>query len=75
MIETSMGHLQNDYDVKIELLGEKPTAGPLFPPQTPHDMNWDRINICVVTGRRLTGSAMVRPQTTYNKQQYITGDY
>ena len=39
---------------EIRQLGEKPVAVSLCPPQTPHELTWDRTRASAVEGRRLT---------------------
>jgi hypothetical protein len=39
----------------------KPAPVPLFPPQIPHDLTWDRIRAAAMGNRRLTAWAMARP--------------
>jgi hypothetical protein len=39
----------------------KPTPVPLYPPQIPHDLTWDRSQTAAVGSQRLTAWAMARP--------------
>ena len=41
---------------KTDVLGEKPVPVPLFPPQIPQGMTWNRRQASAVTGRRITES-------------------
>jgi hypothetical protein len=40
----------------------KPAPVPLCPPQIPYDLTWARTQAAAVGSRRLTASAMARPQ-------------
>ena len=54
-------HWLNDTDGKTGVLGAKPVPVPLFPPQTPHRLAWDRIWASAV---QLTTWDMARPKHT-----------
>jgi hypothetical protein len=43
----------------------KPATVPLCPPQTPHDLTWDRTRAAAVGSRRLTACAVARAQNEY----------
>jgi hypothetical protein len=60
---------------ETEVLGEKPTPVPLFPPQIPHDLTCARIWAAAVGSRRLTAWAMARPSillTFYSRLHFHT---
>jgi hypothetical protein len=53
-----------NWQEKTKVLGEKPVAVPLCPPQIPYGLAHDRTRASAVRGRRLTAWAMARPRTT-----------
>jgi hypothetical protein len=72
--------VERNWQLKTELLGEKPVPVPLCPPPMPHGMSRDRIWASEVGDRRLTAWAMprpnrplrkTRPSYTYNIKTYI----
>jgi hypothetical protein len=50
-----------NWQVKTEVLGEKPVPVPLCPPQIPHGLTQHRTQASEVGDRRLTAWAMARP--------------
>jgi hypothetical protein len=56
------GQVEWYWQVKTEVLGEKPVPVSLCPPQIPHGLNRDRTRASEVGGRRLTAWAMARPK-------------
>jgi len=46
---------------KSEVLGEKPVAVSLCPPQISHGLNWDRTHASALRCRRLTAQDMTGP--------------
>jgi hypothetical protein len=54
-----------NWQVKTEVLREKPVPVPLCPPQIPHGLTQDRTPASAVGGRRLTAWAMAATPLTF----------
>jgi hypothetical protein len=50
--------------------GRKPAPVPLYPPQIPHDLTWDRTRAAAVRSQRLTAWAMSRPNRLSNSHSF-----
>jgi hypothetical protein len=59
--------VEQNWQGKTEVLGEKPVLLPLCPPQISHGLTWDRTRASAVRGRRLTAWAMTLPSLDLTK--------